>query len=112
MPDVYIQIPKTKVVEGSSFTATAYFRTGDAGAASTTAKYRVDNLTTGEELKDWTTLSVAESISIAMTATFNAIKRDGNSYEKIQLSVASDPDTATATIATATWTVRNVYGYV
>ena len=109
MTDVYIHMPVTKVQEGSSFTATAYFRSAGTGSASTTAKYRVDCLTTGKELTDWTSLTVGESISIAITATHNAIQSQANTRERKQLIVASDPGGATQTRDKAIWTVENIH---
>ena len=107
MPEVYISVPKTITNEGSSFTATAGFRVGDAATAPTTAKYRIDCITTNTVLQDWTSLSVAASISIAVTATHQAIQSDGNRVELKQMIVASDPDTATQTRNLVQWKVRN-----
>ena len=108
--DVYISMPVTVVQEGSAFAAIAYFRdTAGAAGASATAKYRVDCLTTGKELTDWTTLTPAVSISIALTATHNAIQSQGNRFERKQLIVASDPDAADQTRDQATWKVENLH---
>lgn len=111
MPDVFIQIPKPFTREGSSFTATARFRNGATAEAPTTAKYRVDCLTTGAVLADWTSLSVAASIAIPITATHNAIQDQCNRVEQKQLTVASDPDTSTQTRSTAVWKVENIRGF-
>jgi hypothetical protein len=108
MTDVYISIPVTSTQEGSSFNAIAYFRLAGTASASTTAKYRVDCLTTGKELTDWTTLTPAVSISIALTATHNAIQRQTNTWERKQLIVASDPDAADQTRDKVTWKVTNL----
>ena len=107
--DVYISLPVVKVQEGSAFAAIAYFRTtAGAAGASATAKYRVDCLTTGKELTDWTALTPAVSISIPITATHNAIQWQSNRIEKKQLIVASDPDAADQTRDKAVWTVENI----
>ena len=106
---VYISIPDTQVQEGSSFTATAYFRTSGTATAPTTAKYRVDCLTTGLELTDWTALTPAASIDITLTATHNAIQDQTNKTEKKQLVVASDPGTSTQTRSIVVWKVKNIY---
>ena len=108
MTDVYVSIPVTKTQEGSSFNATAYFRSGGSASASTTAKYRVDCLTTGKELQDWTTLIPALSISIPITATFNAIQWQTNRFEKKQLIVASDPGETDQTRDKVVWKVENI----
>ena len=108
MTDVHISIPVIKTQEGSSFNATAYFRSAGTASASTTAKYRVDCLTTGKELTDWTTITPAVSITIALTATHNAIQWQTNRIEKKQLIVASDPGGAGQTRDKATWIVENI----
>jgi len=109
MTDVYISNPIVKVKEGSFFIATAYFRS-DAGAAlaPTTAKYRVDCLTTGKELKAWTSLTPATSINIGILPAWNAIQWQSNRREKKQLIVASDPDTTTQVRDKITWIVDNI----
>lgn len=111
MPDVYVTAPWPQVKEGSSFTATAYFRNGATGEAPTTAKYRVDCLTTGKELTGWTSLSVAASINITVTATENAIQDQSSRVERKQLTVASDPDTSTQTRDSVEWFVENIRGF-
>ena len=107
MPETYITTPQPFYTEGSSLTATAYFKVGEVATAPTTAKYRLDCLTTCKVLKDWTTLTPAESISIAITATENAMQDEWNTREKKQLTVASDPDTDTQTRDVVTWLVIN-----
>ena len=111
MPDTHIQIPNPTVKEGSSFTATVKFRASGAASAPTTAKYRLDCLTTGQRLVDWTSLSVAASIDIPITATNNAIQNQYNTTEKKQLTVASDPDTSTQTRDTMVYKVENIRGF-
>ena len=104
---VYIQIPKQKYSEGTAFTATAYFRSGTAASTPSAAKYRIDCLTTCKEIKDWTTLTPAASISISVTATENTIEDESNQIEKKQITVASEPDTASQEREVRTWKVIN-----
>ena len=108
MSELYITIPQLKQKEGSSFTATAYFRDGEAASAPTTAKYRVDCLTTGTTLQDWTTLTPAVSNSIAITATHNAIQDQSNKTEKKQITVSGNHDTATQFRNTVTYKIENI----
>lgn len=108
MPDVFLFIPKHKVHEGTTFTANAKFRSSaNAAQAPTTAKYRVDCLTTGKKITDWTSLTAAASIDITITATHNAIQNAGNAREKKQLTVTSDPDLSTQTRSKVVWHVTN-----
>ncbi len=107
MAETYIQIPKLEYNEGTAFTATAYFRDGEASSASSTAKYRVDCLTTGEVLTDWTTLTPAVSIAISITSTNNAIQENSNKYEKKQITVSANHGLATQYRVKKTWNVKN-----
>ena len=109
---VEIQIPKPRVNEGSAFPATAYFRTRATKAASTptTVQYRVDCLTTGKQITDWTTVSAASSVSLTMTAAMNAIQDDANVKERKQLTVRADNGLATQVIGQGLWLVENIYG--
>ena len=113
MTDVYIKTPEPLVNENSSFTATAYFRSGGtASASATNSQYRVDNLSTGKELKDWTSLTPAVSINISILSAWNKIQDDSNDFEEMQLTVASDRGETGATYSNVTWKVKNIYGYI
>lgn len=109
---VAIQIPRPRVMEGSAFTATAYFRTRSTGAAATPTNvyYRVDNLTTGTELADWTSVSAAANVSISVTATHNAIQDQGNRRERVQLTVSLDHGLSTQVRESREWVVENLEG--
>jgi len=110
---VQIQIPRPKVKEGSAFTATAYFRDRATSAASvpTSIKYRVDCLTTGVTLTDWTTVTAAASASIAVTATNNAIRSAANVTERKQLTVAANYGLETQSTESVAWEVENNAAY-
>lgn len=107
-----ITIPRPLVNEGSSFTATAYFRTRSTSAASTptTVHYRIDCLTTGTEIADWTSVSASSSVSISITGTHNAIQSDENDVEVKQLTVSADKDLSTQVRQTVRWKVSNLFG--
>lgn len=108
--EIYIKLPKPKTQEGSSFVATAYFRDSEASTVPTTAQYRVDCLTTGKEITDWTTLTPAASISITITPTHNAIQSQSNTRERKQLTVESNTDLTTQVRQTTYWDVENIRG--
>lgn len=110
---VAITIPRPKVREGSAFTATAYFRDRATQAASAPAavKYRIDNLTSGEVIADWASVSAAANVSISITASHNAIRSQCNRAERLQLTVAADPDTATQVRESVEWQVENIRGF-
>jgi len=106
-----IVIPNPQVTEGTAFEATVYFRESGAATAPTTIQYRVDNLTSSKELKDWTTVTAAVSATIQITSAMNEIQQNINSIEKIQLIVSADRGTTTASYNAVTWKVENVFGY-
>jgi hypothetical protein len=108
---VSIQIPRPKVKEGSSFTATAYFRASGAASTPTNVYYRIDSLTTGENIADWTSVSAAGNVSISITATHNAIRNQCNRMEKLQLTVDADHDMSTQVRESVSWEVENVRGF-
>lgn len=110
---IAIQIPKTRIKEGSSFTATAYLRTRSASAAAsvpTTVKWRLDCKTTGREIVALTSLTAAANVSIAISGVHNAIQSDANDFETKQLTVIVDDGLSTQVRETKTWTVENLYG--
>lgn len=114
MPDlIAIQIPRPRVREGSAFTATVYFRDRATKAADApdAIKYRIDNLTTGEAVQDWTSVSPAANVSISITAIHNAIRAQCNRSEKVQLTVAADPDTSGQVRESIAWEVQNIRGF-
>src|SRR5690242_9231690 len=89
---IALQIPETRVKEGSSFSVTANFRTRSTGTATTptTIHYRLDCLTTCTEIADWTSVTPASSATIAVTGEDNEIQNNGNGYERKQLTVVAD----------------------
>ena len=109
---IAFQIPKTKWKEGSAFPLPVYLRLRSTAAAATptTIHYRVDCLTTGTELADWTTVSAASNFTIAVTATHNAIQNQGNAHETRELTVMTDQDLATQHRESVRWRVTNLYG--
>jgi len=108
--DVFVYIPKPNVKEGSSFAATAYFRTAGTATAPTTARYRIYNKTTGDDVLTWTDLTPAASISIPITATNTAIDGEWRRTEQHDLIVESDTGLSTQTRDEARYTVENIRG--
>jgi hypothetical protein len=107
---VAIQVPKPLVKEGSSFTATAYFRASGAASTPTNVYYRLDCLSTDTVLADWTSVSAAANVSISITAEHNAIQSQCNRREVKQLLVAADYGLSTQVIDSAIWEVENLHG--
>jgi hypothetical protein len=106
---VHVVIPYPRQNEGSSFVATAYFRSGDAASTPSSARYRIDCLTTQKQIRDWTSLTPASSISITVENTDNAIQDDYNDTETRQLMVEENTGTSQHR-AVARWDIYNLYG--
>jgi len=111
MPDVFISSPNPRTKEGSSFAVTAYFRnSSNAATAPTTSRYRIDCLTTGKEITDWTSLTPAVSNSISITATENKIQDHHRTTETKQIIVESDTGLDAQTRAVSIWKTENMVG--
>lgn len=114
---ITFQIPLTRVNERTSFTATVYFRKQSNEARPDTARYRIDCLTTGKKIQDWTDLIVSSSIAIDVTPKNNRIISDvitgsgiGHRYERKQMIVEINTDTVSAVKGRVTWIVDNLFG--
>lgn len=97
--------------EGQSFTATfRFFDSGYVPASPATVRYRIDCLTTGNAIRDWTTLTPAQALSISVTPEDNVIKEPINRYERRQLVVQSNYGTSTQSVQSSDWLVKNLQG--
>lgn len=63
-----------------------------ATATPSSARYRIDNLTTGETVKNWTSLTPATSMDILISATDNALQSCYERERRQVLIEASDSD--------------------
>ena len=108
---LYINFPYPEVVEGGGFTAIAYSRDGTAANTPTTAQYRIDCLTSGQIIKNWTSLTPAAAMNIIITGSDNALKDQSNDYEMRQVTVEEDSDLDTQTRVSGIYRVRNLGGF-
>lgn len=112
-PDqVVFKTTKDCVKEKSQLPITVYFRDRATRAAVTPSNvyYRLDCLTTGQQLKDWTGVSPSTSVTITASPTENAIQFNGSCRETKQVTVVTDKDLDTQFLETFTYEVENVYG--
>jgi hypothetical protein len=105
MAEVYLEIPKPRIREGNYFVATAKFRDGDSSTTPTTARYRVDCLTTGDAVTAWTTITPATSASISIGP--NTMQDNCNRYERRQVTVEADTGLTTQSRTTRVYRVEN-----
>ena len=111
MTDVYLFNEKVEANEGASFTMTARARSGDASTTPTTAKYRIDCLTSGQNIKGWTALTPTASMSISISPTDNALKDAGRDYEYRQVTVEVDTDLSSQNRDIAVYRLNNIQGF-
>lgn len=78
----------------------------------TNVKYRLDCLSTGAQLLDWTSVTPGETVSITVTPTQNAIQISRNLQERKQLMVAADYGLATQFVESIDWEITNLQGLV
>ena len=109
---VEIVLPKTRVNEENAFPLTAYFRVRSTKASSvpTTVRYRIDCLKSGAEIKGWTTVSAAASVTITITADDNQIRNGSNRFERKQIIVQADNGLSGQVSGKAVWIVDNLTG--
>ena len=101
----YIRIPRKRVNEGSYFTATVYFRSGDAATTPTNARWRLDNLTHGENVVAWTSITPAESANI--TVGPNSVQSYRTQDDLFQITCEADAGLDTRDVSTAKYRVVN-----
>jgi hypothetical protein len=109
---IAIQIAKDHVRERSQLVATAYFRQrSDASAQTpTNVRYRLDDLTSGCQILDWTSATPGTSATITITPDQNAMHSQCNTRERRQLSVAADYGLSTQYVESIEYDVENVQG--
>lgn len=77
-----------RVNEGSSALLTVgFFDADDTPAVPQSVEYRIDCVETGEQIRDWVSLSPAPEISISLTAEDNASMQTGRSVEQHEVTV-------------------------
>ena len=111
---ITLQAPITQnsIKERSAFTVTSKFYSDSTDpwtlTAPTTVMYRVDDLTSGYPVRDWTTLTAASSVSIPISSGDNLILDDTQKREHRQLTVKADDGLSTQYQESFTWQVINL----
>lgn len=109
---IAISVPRDRWKEQSQVIATAKFR--DRGTSlpvtPTNVRYRLDCLTTGAVLQDWTAVTTGTSVNLTLTPTNNRIMNNCNPWERKQLSVAADYGLTTQFVESTTYDVTNIRG--
>ncbi len=112
---IEVQLPQSVIYEESSLTATAYFRSRDAktSAVPTTIHYRLDCLTTHQEITNWTSVSTpGTSNDITLSPAQNQILNDSSAFELKQLTIKIDNGLSSQYIKPIMYRVKNLQGIV
>ena len=84
------------VGEGSSFTLSLTIRNSGGDAVTpVNAKYRVDCLTNGRTVRDWTSVTPSTEMVISVAPEDNVILNERNSREQRQLTMVANDGVAT-----------------
>lgn len=82
--------------EGSSFRVAFGFKdAADEPVVMNSVKYRIDCITTGTTVRDWTQVTPAEEMELLVESTDNEMFRDRNKREQRMLSIVGNDDQAT-----------------
>jgi hypothetical protein len=99
--------------EGQSFNAVfKFYDENYVPSSPLTARYRIDCLTTGQAIRDWTTFNPGQSVTIAVTPNDNRIINTRNPSERRQMVVQSNYGTDTQSVQSTDWIVENLQGVV
>lgn len=103
---------KDHIREKSRHVITVTFRdrATAANVTPTNVYYRLDDLTTGIEIVDWTSVSTDDELNITITPTQNELKDQSHQYETRELSVAADYGLSTQFIESVTFQIENLCG--
>lgn len=97
--------------EGQSFTANfKFFDSSYVPSSPTTLRYRIDCLATRSTVRDWTTVTPAVSVNIAVSPDDNEIQNTSNKRERKQMVVQTNYGTASQGVETKEWDVLNLQG--
>lgn len=104
----------TYVNESSAMTVRArFFNETGSLVAPTTARYLIRDISNDRLVRDWTSLSPAATIDIAVTATDNEIqasRQHGKRFEHRVVTVQADEGTATQRTDEIEYWIRNLAG--
>jgi hypothetical protein len=106
---IVISQRKDHIGEGSRHVLTATFRdrATAANVTPTNCYYRLDCLTTGREVLDWTSVSADDVITLTITPTQNTLQSQCNSEERKRVTVAADYGLSTQFVDHIEYDVEN-----
>lgn len=96
--------------EGTIYIDVTFYNTDNETFTPAAAQYRIDCLTTGNEVRSWTDLVPAESITIAVTGSDNQIFSEVNNREMRQIVVKYTDSFGREQISQSQYRVDNLQG--
>lgn len=106
---IVFSFPRDRINERSRLVVTARFRdrATDADVTPTNVRYRIDNLSTGAEILDWTVASTGTTVAIVTSPDNNECKiRD--EWQRNMLTVSADYGLSTQFNETFEYSIRNL----
>ena len=96
--------------EGTLYVTVKFYDTNDTLFTPASADYRVDCLSSGSEIRNWTALTPATSVSIPLTGDDNRIVDGRHSREMRQLVVRYTDGSGNEQKSQAQYRVDNLQG--
>ena len=102
--------------EASTMTVTAkFYGASNQPSTPSTVRYRIKDVTNDRVVKDWTTVTAAQSIEIAVAAEDNEIYMDGSRtfqrFEERVLAIQANYDTDTQFTEEIRYLIKNLRGF-
>jgi hypothetical protein len=87
---VSVRIPQNTVNEGSTVEVTAKFLEAGAAETPTTVHYQVVNLSSEQTVKDWTSVSTSDEVTIQVQGTDNVCEFRHSISERFRVIVQTN----------------------
>ena len=95
---------------GTLYFTVKFYNVSDELFAPTAVQYRIDCLTTGSEARDWTSVTPATSVTLAVTGDDNQIFNELNAREVRQMVVKYTDLSGNDQHSQIQWRVDNLQG--
>lgn len=108
------KLSRGEVHEGSAFTLTAKFYDDSSDpwtlSAPSAIRYKINDLSSGNTVADWTAVAPASSVSISITAAQNAVVNPSLQSEQHEIVVQANDGLSTQYAESFRWHVLNATG--
>lgn len=94
--------------ESSSYATFEFFDTAGDPEVPQSITYRIDDVASGAQIKDDTTVTPASSITITVTSSENAIINSGRKLELKRITLIASYGATEQAVEILTWQVKNL----